>query len=517
MTLKQISGLGQKLALFLGLFGHHFGRSEPRELLNVYVRGQLSDLKQKNIEAIALRFKTPPRTLQRFVESIKWNEEEVRDQCQRIVAAEHAYPDAIGIVDESGTEKSGKATVGVGRQWCGNLGKVENCVVGVHTVYAAPHFQCLLDSAVYLPEDWANDPERRKQSHVPEEVRFRTKPQIASEQITRALRNGIRVSAWTFDEFYGRSAEFLDSLEAQKQVLVGEVPVDFHGWVRKPVIVRQAPESGGKSKKTRPRIVRRFPISEVRNLVRYAPAFREQSWRRYRIKDTSKGPEVWEIKWSVFWRKDKAGRPTRRHCLIVARNVLTGEEKYFVANRVPGERGVTVRWLLRVAFGRWPVEQCFRQAKHELGMDQYQVRGWRCLHRHFYLAQLTHLFCARVRLEYDTSDPSAESPTVEDAPERAGRLTLEQVRGAVNAWFEATAMTPKKRRERYETEINNIARHRTRNEQACRSHTQTRKEERLADMNIDADRIRSCVPRAPCRSADRPSCKQATADSASRM
>jgi len=137
MTLKQIAGLGRKLSLFLALFADCFGRWDARALLRVYVKGQLSDLKRKTAEAIALRFKTAPRTLQRFLESIKWDEERLRDRCQQIIAKDHAHPEAIGCVDESGTAKSGRETVGVGRQWIGNQGKVDNGVVAVHLSYSA--------------------------------------------------------------------------------------------------------------------------------------------------------------------------------------------------------------------------------------------------------------------------------------------------------------------------------------------------------------------------------------------
>jgi len=164
MTLKQIAGLGRKLFAFLGLFADCFGRSEPRELLQSYVKGQLSNLKRKNVEAIALQFQKAPRTLQRFLESIKWDEEKLRDRCQQIVAADHAHRRAIGTVDESSVGKSGRDTVGVQRQWCGSRGKIDNCVVMVHIAYATPGFQCLLDSTGYLPEDWANDPMRRKKT-----------------------------------------------------------------------------------------------------------------------------------------------------------------------------------------------------------------------------------------------------------------------------------------------------------------------------------------------------------------
>ncbi|MCP5091428.1 MAG: transposase [Gammaproteobacteria bacterium] len=162
MTLEQIAALGRKLTLFLALFADCFGRRAGRGLLQVYVQGQLSSLHRKTAEAIALQFDTAPRTLQRFLESIKWDEEQLRNRCQQIIASEHAHPEAIGCVDESGTAKSGKETVGVGRQYNGNRGKVDNCVVGVHLSYAAPGFQVLLDSELYLPEAFANDAARRK-------------------------------------------------------------------------------------------------------------------------------------------------------------------------------------------------------------------------------------------------------------------------------------------------------------------------------------------------------------------
>jgi SRSO17 transposase len=314
-------------------------------------------------------------------------------------------------------------------------------------------------------------------------VEFRTKPEIALELIDRALANGIQVAAWTFDELYGRDGKFLDGLAQRQQAFVAEVPVDFHGWVQKPAILRKRPrrsERRGRPKRY-PRLPRRRPSSEVRNLLKYSPAFREQSWRRYRIKDTKNGPEVWEVKWALFWRKGEDGLPGRRHCLIVARNVLTEEVKYFVANRVPGEKGTTLRWLLRVAFGRWSVEHCFRDAKDELGFDQYQVRGWRCVHRHFFVTQLSYLFCARVRQQYD-APPSEEFD----------RLSVEQVRSAMNTWLSTVDLTPKARRAAYETDLETQRYYQRRSRQSRKSHTKTRIA-RLEAKGIDVDRIRSCI------------------------
>jgi hypothetical protein len=221
----------------------------------------------------------------------------------------------------------------------------------------------------------------------------------------------------------------------------------------------------------------------VQNLLRYSPVFQRQRWQRYRIKDTTRGPEVWEVKWTVFWRRASDGLPGRRHCLIVARNVLTQEVKYFVSNRVPGEQGMTLRRLLRIAFGRWSVESCFREAKEELGLDHYEVRGWRCVHRHFYLTQLSHLFCTRVRQKFD-AEMERDDPLE--------HLTTEQVRRAVNTWLKAAA--PRLTKTEYlEKELAKQQYYQKRNAQAQRSHTKTRKA-RLKALGIDADRIKSCLP-----------------------
>ena len=167
MILKQIRSLGKELVKFLALFAGSFRSRAGFALCKIYLHGLLSSLQRKNVEAIALEFGKAPRTLQRFLESIKWEESDVRDQCQRLIAREHAHAEAFGCVDESGTPKSGTHTAGAGRQWLGSRGKVDNGVVGVHLSYCAPGFQCLLDSQLYLPEDVAGDPARRKKTTFP--------------------------------------------------------------------------------------------------------------------------------------------------------------------------------------------------------------------------------------------------------------------------------------------------------------------------------------------------------------
>lgn len=402
MDVKQIKNVGHKLRRFLGEFDDCFGRSEPRACLQTYVSGQLSDLPRKSIEPMALAAKIPPRTLQYFLSSVPWDQQRLRDRTQWIVARDHNHPQAIGVIDETGNPKKGRYTCGVQRQWCGNSGKIDNCVVGVHLAYVVHDFQCLLDSDLYLPKDWADDPERREATGIPEEVIYRKKADIALEQVARALRNGIRFSALSYDAFYGRDHTFLDGLDRLGQNHVGEVPSDFSGWLHEPEVL-QKPTPAQTRKKGRkrhfPRLSRKaLPACEVRNLAVYSRVFQRQKWKQFRIKDGEKGPIVWEVKSARFYRKQgEQGLPGPAHTLMVARNVLQPNEiKYFLSNRVIGRGGVTLEWLLWVAFSRWPIERCFELGKRELGMDHFEVRSWDAIHRHFYISQLSLLFCSRV-------------------------------------------------------------------------------------------------------------------------
>ena len=402
MEAKQIAKMGRELDAFLGEFDDCFSRSEPREHLRTYVGGQLSDLPRKSVEPIALAAGVRPRTLQGFLSLLEWDSQRMVDRMQWMVARDHGDRQAIGVVDETAHPKKGRHTACVQRQWCGATGKVDNCVVSVHIAYAADDVHCLLDSDLYLPASWAQDAARRREVGIPPEAHYRKKSQIALAQIRRALGNGIRVAAWTFDENYGKEPDFLDGLEAVGQSYVGEVPSTFRGWSHPPrVLGRPTPRAlrkGGPRLRC-PRLARQAPAaSEVRNLVRYSPAFREQPWQRFKIKDGEKGPIVWEVKAAPFYRRGGPERlPGPMHTLIVARNVLDPQQvKYFVSNRVPGSDGVSLEWMLWVAFSRWPVERCFEVGKRELGMDHFEARSWRAIHRHLAITQLTLLFCARV-------------------------------------------------------------------------------------------------------------------------
>lgn len=405
MDVKDIKSIGRKLKKFLKQFEDCFNRSEPRDNLETIVRGQLSNLERKSLEPIALAAGVAPRTLQDFVSCGHWDHQRLRDRMQRTVAERHAHPQAIGLIDESGNPKKGDCTCGVHRQYCGNTGKVDNCVVGVHLGYVQGDFQCILDSDLFLSKEWANDQTRREKAKVPKEIIFRTKPQIALEQVKRALNNGVRFSALTFDELYGRSGPFLDGLAELGQNYVGEIPCDFTGWLQEPkILLKPLPAEKRRRGRRRhyPRLSRKsLAACEVRNLVIHSPVFYQQKWQHYRIKDGEKGPVVWEVKSAAFYRKQgQDGLPKQAHTLIVARNVLKpGEIKYFLSNRSLQFPEVTLEALLWIAFSRWPIERCFEIGKRDLGMDHFEVRHWEGIHRHFYISQLTQLFCAEVQRE----------------------------------------------------------------------------------------------------------------------
>ena len=290
------------------------------------------------------------------------------------------------------------------------------------------------------------------------------------------------MKAWTFDENYGRDGHFLDGLDERKLAFVGEVPPQFHVWISRPKVQQKPTRNPVGRQKSYPRLSKRESVGkEVRNLRTYSPAFRNQAPQRYRVRDSHKGPEVWDIQWHTCYRKTHDGKLLSKTCtLIVAINARTGEIKYFISNRVPGQGRWTVRDLLRIAFGRWKVESCFREAKEELGWDHFECRGWISVHRHLIVTILAQLFCARVR----------HQPCPSEVVSDIERLTLEQVRRAADVYLSSLDLPPRLRLERYEAERSRIKYHQARNATASLSHRKRCYDEYHA-IGIDPDRIKS--------------------------
>ena len=396
MEADQIRGLKPMLTRYLKRFDDCFARQDTRAHMPVYVGGQLSDLPAKSCEPIALEAGVAPRTLQEFLSQHKWDESRMRDRVQELVVRDHAGPNSIGIIDETSDVKKGDKTPGVQRQWCGKVGKKENCLVTVHLGYAIGDFHCLIDGDLFLPESWSGDRERCRAAGIPDDVVYRPKWQISLELYDRSRENGVTFDWLSFDEGYGGKPLFLQGLDNRSQPFVGEVPVTFTGWIDPPRVTdRPFRRPRGRGRKT-PRILSGSPTaSSVKNLLKHSPALRDQPWVRYRIKEGQKGPIIWEAKRTRIAIKDEYGLPGIELHLVVARNVLdTDEVKFFVSN-APPETAVST--MLLVAFSRWRVERCFRDQKQEVGLDQWEGRRWLGLQRHLILTCVSYLFLARVR------------------------------------------------------------------------------------------------------------------------
>jgi SRSO17 transposase len=396
MDADQIRLLKPMLTRYLHQFDDCFARRDTRAHFSTYVDGQLSNLKEKSCEPIALAAGIPPRNLQEFLTSYRWEEDRTRERLQQIVVRQHAGPNAVGVVDETSDVKKGDKTPGVKRQWCGTVGKTENCIVTVHLAYATGDFHCLIDGDLFLPEDWAADRDRCRAAGIPDNVVYRPKWKIALELFDRARGNGVVFDWLTFDEGYGGKPEFLRELEGRKQTFVAEVPKTFTGWIREPrVTERPFRRAKGRGRKTPRTTSGSRPAMSVENMLRYSPELRDQPWVRYRVKDGEKGPMVWEVKHVWITVKDGRKLPGMRLHLVVARNVLDPTEiKFFVSNAAPE---TSVQTLLLVAFSRWRVERCFEDQKQEVGLDQWEGRHWLGLKRHLILTSVSYLFLAGVR------------------------------------------------------------------------------------------------------------------------
>lgn len=399
MDAARIEEIGPMLDQYLAEFRSCMGRPEPAAHLETYVRGQLSGLPRKSVEPIADAAGTPPRTLQKFLSEHRWDDAGLTGRLHRIVARDHSAPGSVAIIDETSFAKKGDKTPGVKRQHCGSLGKTDNCTVTVHLAYALPDgFRCLLGADLFLPADWADDRGRCDDARIPEGTVHRTKPEIALELHARAIAAGVRLDWLTADELYGRPTAFHCELSRRGQRYVLEVPRNFFGWVRRPEVMYQElrPRTGPGRRPVMPKLKRRNPpVSTVENLFTHSPVFRNQEWIRFHVKDTEKGPSVWETKAATLHFKDERGLPTEAHWLLVARNSVKPDElKFFVSN---ASSGTPTEALMRVAFSRWNVERCFEDGKTELGLDHFEVRNHRSLTRHLAITALSLLFLSRVR------------------------------------------------------------------------------------------------------------------------
>jgi len=393
MDMFEIPGIRTELRRFVRRFDICAADEITRNYFRLYIAGLMSSLSRKNCEAIALQAGVPVRSMQWFLNKQGWDHERMQTKLQKIIAGEHAGKHSIGIIDETSYVKKGDKTPGVQRQYCGTVGKTENCIVTVHLAYAIDNFHTLVDQDLFLPEAWSDDRERCRAAGIPDDVVYRPKWEIALEQYDRAVENGIVFEFLTFDEGYGGKPEFLRQLDQRDQLFIGEVPCSFYAWSHLPKTTMKSEKQG--RKRTKPRLVKgQGGTIEVKNMLKYSPVLRDQSWTKYYVKESNKGPVIWETKkCEIFIRKTKHGAPWDKPLrLIVARNVMNEKEeeiKYFVSNAT-GD--VPLDDLLLSAFSRWRVERSFQDTKQKIGLDHYEGRNYQGLIRHLLLGSLAYYF-----------------------------------------------------------------------------------------------------------------------------
>jgi SRSO17 transposase len=385
MNIEQIMSLKEGLVEFLRLFETSFAQRQGMKNLEAYSVGLLTDVKRKSIEPIALAAGRDERTLQWFLAQGAWDHDQARAMMHYRLAARRDKL-RIGVLDASGHVKKGDKTPGVQRQWCGEVGKKDNCVVGQHLLYTNNDpdnpFSCMLASDLFLPESWDQDRERCRRAKIPDAIVHRTKWRIGIEQLESAIGHGVRFDWVTFDEDYGNNAQFWFELDRLGLRAIGEVRATFFAWATEPCCRSGRAEHAAK---------------RVDNLVTYSPAFRKQPWVRYRIKRTTVAQVDWEVKVAQVQLVYEAGRnrndarsvpSQRRYWLIVARNVASGEIKYFISNALDA----SLEEMLRAAWTRFHVEMWFERAKQEVGLGAFEMRNYPGLMRHWLICSMVMLF-----------------------------------------------------------------------------------------------------------------------------
>ena len=346
-----------------------FRRPEPRRRVLEYLKGLLSPVERKNGWQLAEQAgDATPYGVQHLLSTYIWDADLVRDDLRDYVVEHLGDASGVLVVDETGFLKKGEKSVGVQRQYSGTAGRIENCQIGVFLTYATAQGRTLLDRELYLPRVWAEDPERREEAGVPEKVGFRTKPQLARKMLERAVESGVPFGWATGDEVYGNDRKLRLWLEREgiPHVLAIRSNEKLWAWT----------DQGSR---------------QVR-ADRLALGVEGLGWVRLSAGDGAKGPRVYD--WALVDIRPLK-EPGKGYWLLARRSVAKPEElAYYVCY---GPAGTTLEELVRVAGTRWTIEECFEEAKGQVGLDQYEVRRWDGWYRHITLAMLAHAYLAVVR------------------------------------------------------------------------------------------------------------------------
>ena len=428
LTEEDMEVMADELVDFHRQFNRYYKRREHRRLGLAYLRGLFSKLKRKTAEGIALLLLGPKgvRSLQDFISTYRWDDEGILGEYQRSLGQEISSDDGMLSVDSSEFTKKGSESVGVGRQYCGTRGKVENCRSGVFIGYAGEKGYGLVECRLFLPQSWFEEAnaERWQKCHIPDGVEFQTKVEIARDLIKKVSESGLFQAKWLgCDATFGRSKRFLDEVGKSYRYFA-QVPSDTLVWTEKPQL-RENPYSGRGRRASKPKVVGE-PIT-------VADAASTLSLKLMNLGEGAKGPILAEVAAVQVWEM-RDGLPGERRWLFVRRNA-NAEMKYALSNAA---RDTPLEQLIHASTLRWPIEQCFQEDKQQLGMNEYEHRSWVGRHRHMLFVFMAQLFLLRLRHRFKKNSGShpctiAMSPCgytrteVYDTEEVTGKVVLPYV------------------------------------------------------------------------------------------
>jgi SRSO17 transposase len=386
-----VAGCRRRLDAFLRRYLPRFYRVEQHVLARVVLQGKLSGLQRKTSEPIAYQAGRHRKPVQHFVGAGRWDDEAVMTELRLHVAEALADPDAVLVLDPSAFAKSGADSCGVARQWCGRLGKVENCQLGVFLAYVSARGQALVDRQLYLPREWAQDAGRRQATHVPGAAAFAESWRIGLDLLDRSA--GELPSGWVAgDDEFGRCSEFRAQLRHRRRRYVLDVPCNTS--IRD---LGEAPAAG-----------RRRP--PWRRVDEWAKAQPRRLWRKVRLGAGAKGPKVVWAAEAWVQTKDEDGRAGPRERLVVLRTVDREPRVWYTLSNAPAL--VPLAKVAEVHGRRHGAEELFGAGKGEVGLGHYEVRSWVGWHHHMTLSLLALWFLHLEKGRLGGENPGADGAAV---------------------------------------------------------------------------------------------------------
>lgn len=419
LTPQEVAGLVEELQHYHAIYAPLFQRREQRDWSAQYLRGLLADLPRKSIEPMVLALvgadRNAVRGMQQFLSAGTWEDGPILRRHWQEVEHDLGDDDGVLTLDGSDFPKQGKESVGVKRQYCGEVGKRANCQAGVFLGYASRHGYTLLDRRLYLPEEWVADAAyagRREACGVPPDTVFQTKPALGGAMIRAVRQAGTLRCRWVAcDEGFGRDTALLDQIADLGLWYYAEVPHDTRVWPDRPATAVPA-WSGRGRKPTRAQLV--DPAVAPPTVAEVAAALPASAWSRQAIKEGSKGPIAADFALRrVVAVRD--GLPGPDVWLVLRRHPATGELKTYLSNAPAATAPAT---LVRLSGMRWPIERCFEEGKQHLGLGDYEVRSWRGWHHHLTLVILAHFFLVRLQCRWGEKGPRVDAAPGSPAGQR---------------------------------------------------------------------------------------------------